>query len=86
MNNNIMTHCSFFQVVFVFSRGQAGRQRSLIRQVASRMPLKPLPRVRFTIVNPDSASSVDWDAHSSVDEGLAAIPILDNAGKIDFWA
>lgn len=74
------------QVVFVFSRGQAGRQRSLIRQLASRMPLKPLPRVRFTIVNPDCASSVDWDAHSSVDEGLAAIPILDNAGKIDFWA
>lgn len=69
----------------VFSRGRSGRKRSLVRQIASRLPLEPLPRIHFTIVNPEYAASYDWDGRSAVDEGLAAIPVLDNEGKIDFW-
>ena len=85
-----LIHCFFFlffflQLVVVFSRGRSGRKRSLIRQIASRLPLEPLPRIHFTIVNPEYAASYDWDGRSTVDEGLAAIPVLDNEGKIDFW-
>lgn len=75
----------FFKALLILQRGDAGNQRSLIRLIASRLPLKPLPRVHFTIVNPDYAASYDWDTHSTLDEGLAAIPTLDNQGKIEFW-
>ena len=56
----------------------------MIRRIASSLPLEPLPRVHFTIVNPENGTSIDWESQS-VDEGLAAIPILDNEGKIEFW-
>ncbi|EFX80625.1 hypothetical protein DAPPUDRAFT_318222 [Daphnia pulex] len=73
------------QVLFIFQRGDAGNQRSLIRKLACRIPIKPSPRIHFTIVNSEYSSSLEWDAQSTVDEGLAAIPTLDNNGKIDFW-
>ena len=53
--------------------------------MACRLPIQPSPRVHFTIVNSEYSSSLDWDSQSIVDEGLAAIPTLDNNGKIDFW-
>uniref|UniRef100_A0A0P6EUX5 Mitochondrial fission regulator n=1 Tax=Daphnia magna TaxID=35525 RepID=A0A0P6EUX5_9CRUS len=73
------------QIIFIFQSGGAGSQRSFIRKLACRLPIKPSPRVHFTIVNSDDSSSFDWEGHSVVDEGLAAIPILDNNSKIDFW-
>jgi hypothetical protein len=73
------------KVLFIFQRGDAGNQRSLIRKLACRIPIKPSPRIHFTIVNSEYSSSLEWDAQSTVDEGLAAIPTLDNNGKIDFW-
>ncbi|XP_046461211.1 mitochondrial fission regulator 1-like isoform X2 [Daphnia pulex] len=73
------------QVLYIFHKGDAGNQRSLIRKLACRIPIKPSPRIHFTIVNSEYSSSLEWDAQSTVDEGLAAIPTLDNNGKIDFW-
>lgn len=73
------------KVLLILQKGETGNQRSLVRKIAWKLPLKPCPRVHFTFVNPDYASSFDWDTVSTVDEGLASIPILDNHGKIEFW-
>ena len=74
------------QVLYILQKGETGSQRSLIRKIAFKLPIKPLPRVHFTIVNPEYTTSFDWDTNSiEADEGLAAIPILDNRGKIEFW-
>lgn len=67
------------------NKREPGRRRSLVRRVASSLAIKPLPRVRFTVVRPENDINCDWEAPSLIDEGLAAIPTLDNKGKIEFW-
>lgn len=56
-----------------------------MRRIASSLAIKPLPRVRFTVVTPENEINYDWETPTTVDEGLAAIPTLDNEGKIEFW-
>jgi len=73
------------QVLVYLNKREPGRRRSLVRRVASSLAIKPLPRVRFTVVRPENDINCDWEAPSLIDEGLAAIPTLDNKGKIEFW-
>jgi len=80
----VIVHASD-QFLFVITRGETGRRRSLVRRIASALPIKPIPRVRFTVVCPENGMNYDWETPSIVDEGLAAIPTLDNEGKIEFW-
>ena len=73
------------QVVIIFRGGVAGSSRSFVRRVASRVPLKPVPRFHFTIGNDYASTFTDWDGQSTVDTGLASLPVLDRDSKIDFW-
>lgn len=56
-----------------------------MRRVATRLPLKPVLRFHFTIGNDYASTFADWDGQSTVDTGLASLPVLDRDSKIDFW-
>ena len=57
----------------------------MIRQIASSLPLKPVPRLHFTIVDPELDSSSECGSKSISFQGLASIPILDHQQKIELW-
>lgn len=73
----------FLQIFLLFARQTHGRRRSLVRMAASILPLKPVPRVHFKIVDCDN--DTDSEARSVVYQGLASIPILDHQEKIELW-
>lgn len=50
------------------------------------MPLKPIPRIHFTVIEPDYSETMsDYETKSVSFQGLATIPILDHQAKIELW-